>query len=81
MPQNQRILAIEVDSDEAWEAVCALQPHYKELSAEENRGRFVVVSAADPKLEGAIIPPGAVENYFDHIEPSDVKIKLVTLVR
>lgn len=76
----KRVTAIEINSQKAWDLVCALQPHYKELNADENWGNFVVVSSEDPKLEGAILSPGTVTNYFDHIEPSDVKIKLVELV-
>lgn len=77
----QRLLAIEVDSSTAWEAICALQPHYKELDPVANGGNFVIVSSDDPKLEGAILSPGTVAEHFDHIEPSSHRIKFVEIVR
>lgn len=76
-----KVVAIEIDSFEAWETVCALQPHYKELDALANKGNFVVVSTDDPLLEGAILSPGALAAQFDHIEPSKRKLKFVDLVR
>ena len=81
MPKQERFLAIEIDSTAAWETICALQPHFKELDGVENGGNFVVVSANDPKLEGAILSPGTVAKHFSHIEPSSLRIKFVEIIR
>lgn len=72
------VVAIEIDSPETWETICALQPECKELSLEENLGNFMVVSPG--VFESSIFSPGALAAQFDRIEPSDRKIKFVTLV-
>lgn len=78
---SERLVAVEINSLEAWQMVCALQPHYRELSVEENFGNFVVVSTDDPKLAGAILTPGTIAEHFDHIEPSPRKLKFVEIVK
>ena len=74
------VQAIEIDSHETWNMLCALNPLLKELDAEFNQGFFIVVTP-ESGAEGAIMSPATVAEYFDHIEPNEHRIKIVTLVK
>ena len=72
------VLAIEIDSPTTWEVLTAFDPHFGELSYEENLGNFVI-----PNYDGSrwmIMTPKLVGEIFDHLEPSKERIKFVNLV-
>lgn len=68
--------AIEIDSPETWEILCALEPHFTELDYEFNKGFFVVINHEEAPW--AVMSPQTVGVNFDHIEPGN-RIKLVHL--
>jgi len=68
MPQ---FTALIIDKLE-WDLMVALEPHFSELSFEENKGRYLVLNYL-PKDEEvptrwSIFTPEMFEQYFDHIE-------------
>lgn len=79
MATQQKHVAIEIDSLETWQTLCALQPHFQELDPDENIGNFVVVYSEHEKLVGAICSPGTIAAHFDSIEPNSRRMKFVTI--
>lgn len=74
-----KTLAIEINSPEVWELICALDPHTNELSFEENLGSFLAINFEGSRW--AIMSPETVGKHFDHLEPAQLKVKTVNLVR
>jgi hypothetical protein len=76
-PQDKYV-AIEIDSREVWDLICGLEPHFAELDYEFNKGFFVVFNHVGMRWQ--IMSPETAGVCFDHIEPNDLKIKLVSMV-
>lgn len=69
--------------DEAeWELMCALDPHFNELSFEENRGRYLVINTKndDGVIRWLIVKPEVFEQHFDHITNGE-PIKMYNFVQ
>lgn len=81
MAIKDRTAAIEINSRETWDILCALDPHLNELSFEDNLGCFLAIDFED-ESRWAIITPATVGTIYDHIEPNPkMKLKFVTLVK
>lgn len=72
------LLAIEIDSETAWRVLQDVYPSFRQLSLEENLGRFVIVNYDNNGP--TIVTPQYVAEFFDHIAPTRFKFKFVTLV-
>ncbi len=72
------ILAIEIDSPLTWAIICAIDPHFTELSYDDNVGRFLVLEYLGHRW--MIMTPEMVGSTFDHITPSSAKLKFVNLI-
>jgi hypothetical protein len=77
MPRNE-YTAIEIDNPTAWEILCALEPHFNELSYEENIGNFVVFNFGEERW--SIFSPNAAEQPFERIELSMSYVKLARMI-
>lgn len=71
--------AIEIDSDDTWDALCAIQPVFGGLRRDANLGSFLVVDYPE-KGEARLCTPETVAVHFDHIEPGNLRIKTVRIV-
>ena len=80
-PAKARTVAIEINSRQTWDILCALDPHMNELSFEENHGSFLAIDL-DDECRWALMTPRTVGEIYDHIEPDPkTKLKFVTLVK
>lgn len=80
MTVKDKIVAIEINSQETWNILCSLDPHMNELSFEENLGSFLAINLPDGG-RWALMTPATVREIFDYIMPnSDTKFKFVDLV-
>lgn len=63
----EKLTALIIDTPLVWDLMCALDPHFKELSYEENLGSYLVLNF-DATARWAIVTPATFHTYFDNIE-------------